>query len=116
MIENTVYHETKEMLRRTSLRWLITGAAGFIGSNLVEHLLLLDQAVWGMDNFSLGKKENLALVKASVSTDQWERFRFVEGDSRDLTLCRKLSDGMDFVLFQSLRMPSVFPYLPMGLH
>ena len=101
MTENPIYTKTKATLRRTPRRWLVTGAAGFIGSNLVEHLLLLGQTVLGMDNFSRGKRENLDLVRASVSTDQWARFSFVEGDIRDLALCQKLSDGSDYILHQA---------------
>ena len=74
MTENPIYTNTKSTLRQTPRRWLVTGAAGFIGSNLVEHLLLLDQTVVGMDNFSRGKKENLDSIKAAVSPDQWEKF------------------------------------------
>ena len=96
-----MYEERKEMLRRTPMRWLVTGAAGFIGSNLVEYLLLLNQKVVGLDNFSHGKKENLDQVKVAVSTDQWKNFSFVEGDIRDLDVCRKLSSGIDFVLHQA---------------
>lgn len=101
MNENKIYNETKEILRHTPGRWLITGAAGFIGSHLVEHLLLLDQKVLGLDNFSNGKRGNLDQVKEAVSADQWKRFCFVEGDIRDITLCHKLSLDIDFILHQA---------------
>ena len=101
MNENNTYNEKQEMLRRTPRSWLVTGAAGFIGSNLVEHLLLLDQNVLGLDNFSNGKRKNLDQVKESVSAGQWERFSFVEGDIRDLTVCQKLTNGIDFILHQA---------------
>ena len=96
-----MYEEIKEILRCTPRSWLITGAAGFIGSHLVEHLLRLDQKVVGLDNFSNGKRKNLEQVKEAVSADQWNRFSFVEGDIRDLAVCRKLSSGIDFVLHQA---------------
>jgi UDP-N-acetylglucosamine/UDP-N-acetylgalactosamine 4-epimerase len=101
MTENKMYEETKEILHHMPRNWFITGAAGFIGSHLVEHLLLLDQKVAGLDNFSNGKRKNLDQVKEAVSTDQWKRFSFVEGDIRDLAVCRKLSSGIDFVLHQA---------------
>ena len=101
MTENPTYTATKATLRKTPCRWLVTGAAGFIGSNLVEHLLLLGQTVVGMDNFSRGKKENLDLIQAAVSQDQWAQFSFTEGDIRDLALCHKLADGCDFILHQA---------------
>ena len=63
--------------------WLITGVAGFIGSNLLEALLKLNQKVIGLDNFATGHQANLDEVKESVSTEQWSAFTFVEGDIRD---------------------------------
>ena len=96
-----MYEEIKEMLGRTARSWLVTGAAGFIGSHLVERLLRMDQKVVGLDNFSNGKRKNLDQVQEAVSVDQWKRFNFVEGDIRDLALCRKLSSGIDFVLHQA---------------
>ncbi len=101
MIENKTYNETKETLLHNPKTWLITGAAGFIGSHLVEHLLHLNQNVIGLDNFSNGKQQNLDQVKKAVSPDQWSRFSFTEGDIRDLTTCRKLSSGIDFILHQA---------------
>jgi UDP-N-acetylglucosamine/UDP-N-acetylgalactosamine 4-epimerase len=96
-----IYDEIKGTLHNKPRSWLITGAAGFIGSHLVEHLLLLDQKVVGLDNFSNGKKRNLDEVKEVVSTEQWKRFSFVDGDIRDQAICRKLSRGVDFILHQA---------------
>ena len=81
--------------------WLITGVAGFIGSNLLETLLRLDQTVIGIDNFSTGSPENLGLVECVVSTDQWSRFRFVEGDVRHIESCRQVCEGVSWVLHQA---------------
>lgn len=81
--------------------WLITGVAGFIGSNLLETLLKLDQAVVGLDNFATGHRHNLAQVQAGVSPDQWARFNFMEGDIRTLEDCRLACQGVDFVLHQA---------------
>ena len=101
MTLNKTYEETKAKLRHTPRTWLITGVAGFIGSNLLEHLLLLDQKVVGLDNFSNGKQKNLDQVKEAVSPDQWQRFSFTEGDIRAPSTCRSLCSGIDFVLHQA---------------
>ena len=76
------YQQVCEQLIAHPASWLITGAAGFIGSNLVETLLKLDQQVVGLDNFSTGYQRNLDEVQANVSADQWQRFRFIEVDIR----------------------------------
>ena len=82
-------------------RWLITGAAGFIGSNLVEALLQHNQDVVGLDNFSTGRKSNLDEVRARVGADKAHRFAFEEGDICDLATCRRVCTGVDFVLHQA---------------
>jgi len=82
-------------------RWLITGVAGFIGSNLLESLLRLDQEVVGLDNFSTGFRHNLEEVRSLVSPEEWGRFEFVEGDILDLQTCRKVVEGADHVLHQA---------------
>jgi UDP-N-acetylglucosamine/UDP-N-acetylgalactosamine 4-epimerase len=82
-------------------RWLVTGVAGFIGSALLEELLMLDQEVVGLDNFSTGKQENLNDVRLLVTSDQWARFAFHRADIRDLEACRQLCAGMDVVLHQA---------------
>ncbi|WP_148863388.1 NAD-dependent epimerase/dehydratase family protein [Marinobacter fonticola] len=81
--------------------WLVTGAAGFIGSNLVEHLLGLGQAVVGLDNFATGHRHNLEEVKTLVSGEQWSRFTFIEGDIRNLEDCRHACQDVDHVLHQA---------------
>lgn len=68
--------------------WLITGVAGFIGSNLLEVLLKLDQKVVGLDNFATGHQRNLDEVRTLVTPEQWARFRFQEGDIRELSDCQ----------------------------
>jgi UDP-N-acetylglucosamine 4-epimerase len=95
------YDDVKEELKRLPKIWLVTGVAGFIGSNLLETLLLLDQTVVGLDNFSTGFRHNLDEVKGLVSPEQWNRFRFVEGDICDLETCRTVTMGVDFVLHQA---------------
>lgn len=81
--------------------WLITGVAGFIGSNLLETLLKLDQCVVGLDNFATGHQRNLDEVNGLVRSEQWSRFRFVEGDICDLDTCRSATNGVDYVLHQA---------------
>lgn len=82
-------------------RWLVTGVAGFIGSNLLETLLRHDQHVTGLDNFSTGHRHNLDEVRASITPEQWSRFRFIEGDIRDLDACQEACSGVEVVLHQA---------------
>ncbi|MCZ8036409.1 MAG: SDR family oxidoreductase [Paucibacter sp.] len=81
--------------------WLVTGAAGFIGSNLVEALLLHGQTVRGLDNFATGYRRNLDEVQALVGPEAWARFEFVEGDVRDAAACDAAVSGVDHVLHQA---------------
>jgi UDP-N-acetylglucosamine 4-epimerase len=81
--------------------WLITGVAGFIGSNLLEFLLTLNQPVIGLDNFSTGHKYNLDEVKSRVTEAQWARFQFYLGDICNIEDCHKAVDKVDYVLHQA---------------
>ena len=81
--------------------WLITGVAGFIGSNLLETLLTLNQTVVGLDNFSTGDPDNLLDVQSNVSKKQWQNFRFIKGDIASLKSCKDACIGIDFVLHQA---------------
>lgn len=98
---NSPYHMCCDALRQNPRRWLVTGVAGFIGSNLLETLLKLDQPVVGLDNFATGYEHNLADVQASVSPQQWARFKFYRGDIRELDDCHRVCAGVDFVLHQA---------------
>ena len=98
---NTIYDLVLAELRTTPQTWLITGAAGFIGSNLLETLLGLDQRVVGLDNFSTGHQKNLDEVRERLSQAQWSRFTRVEGDISDLATCHKVCSGVRFVLHQA---------------
>lgn len=90
-----------KFLSRTQKTWLITGAAGFIGSNLLEHLLKLNQKVIGIDNFATGHQYNLDEVRSLVTAEQWSRFTFIEGDIRKQEDCTKACAGVDYVLHQA---------------
>lgn len=99
----SAYHHLQQQLRQAPGTWLVTGVAGFIGSNLLETLLRLDQQVVGMDNFVTGHRRNLGEVRQLVSTEQWARFHFVEGDIRRLEDCRHALEGrrIEHVLHQA---------------
>ena len=97
----TAYEEITLLLRSRPRTWLVTGVAGFIGSNLLEALLDLGQTVVGLDNFSTGYQRNLDEVRQSVSERAWSRFTFHEGDVRDLETCRAVCQGVDVVLHQA---------------
>lgn len=90
LTKNTILHMQKT--------WLITGVAGFIGSNLLEFLLTANQKVTGLDDFSTGYTKNLESVKASVTAEHWNHFTFLEGDIRNFTVCQKAVVGADCVL------------------
>ncbi|MBI5583051.1 MAG: SDR family oxidoreductase [Deltaproteobacteria bacterium] len=97
----TVRERIKATLQAQPRKWLVTGAAGFIGSALVEELLQLNQEVVGMDNFITGRRINLEDVRRLVGPERWGRFRFVEADLRDLEACKSLCSGVDYVLHQA---------------
>ena len=93
-----------ELLRRLDAEphtWLITGVAGFIGSNLLQTLLSHGQKVVGLDNFLTGYQRNLDMTRARVTPEQWACFRFIEGDIRDLPTCREACAGVDHVLHEA---------------
>ena len=99
--DNRRYPQLLDQLPSQPKTWLITGAAGFIGSNLLEQLLKLNQRVVGLDNFATGYQRNLDEVRSLVSTEQWARFQFIEGDIRNLEDCARACEGVDYVLHQA---------------
>jgi len=98
---NGKYSEALRALRSNPKKWLVTGVAGFIGSNLLETLLLNNQQVVGLDNFATGYEHNLEEVKNLVSSQQWSNFKFLEGDICDLESCQLACSGVDYVLHQA---------------
>lgn len=97
----TRYEEIQTQLRQNPKTWLITGVAGFIGSNLLETLLKIDQRVVGLDNFATGHRSNLDEVRTLVSPTQWANFKFIEGDIRALIDCQAACKGVDYVSHQA---------------
>ena len=97
----TAYKQIQVELQKYPKTWLVTGVAGFIGSNLLEKLLKLDQRVVGLDNFTTGHKKNLDAVEGLVTRDQWKRFNFIEGDIRELNDCKDACAGVDYVLHEA---------------
>lgn len=104
----TRYQQIQDELGANPKVWLITGVAGFIGSNLLETLLKMNQYVIGLDNFATGYQHNLDEVRSLVSAEQWSGFHFIEGDIRNLEDCRRAmrhptagSGAADYVLHQA---------------
>lgn len=90
-----------EQLQASQRTWLVTGAAGFIGSNLVEALLSAGQKVRGVDNFVTGHARNLDDVRRRVGDEPWSHFDFIEADIRDLDVCKRAGEGVDIILHQA---------------
>lgn len=97
----TRFQQLQVELRQAPKTWLVTGVAGFIGSNLLETLLGLDQQVIGLDNFATGYQRNLDEVQSLVSSAQWGNFKFIQGDIRQLSDCMQACDRVDHVLHQA---------------
>lgn len=97
----TAYDTLREQLSAQPRTWLVTGCAGFIGSNLLETLLRLGQTVIGLDNFSTGHQGNLDEVRQLVGDAAWARFTFIQGDIRDTDACARAVNGVDYVLHQA---------------
>lgn len=95
------YLEIKENLLAEPKTWLITGVAGFIGSNILEELLGLNQHVIGADNFSTGFEKNLIEVKKKIPKKQWDRFVFYKGDISKKSFCKLICKDVDYVLHQA---------------
>ena len=96
----SAYAKLQKELPASPKTWLVTGAAGFIGSNLVETLLKLDQRVVGLDNFATGHRKNFTHVEKAVQPAQWARFQLIEGDLADRDACSRACGGVDLILHQ----------------
>jgi UDP-N-acetylglucosamine 4-epimerase len=94
----TVFEDLKVRLKTEQSTWFITGVAGFIGSNLLETLLKLNQRVVGLDNFATGHQRNLDEVQTLVGPEQWSNFSFLEGDICNLADCQRGCEGANYVL------------------
>jgi len=98
------YKNVKKYLKKKKFTWLVTGVAGFIGSNLLEELLSLNQKVIGIDDFSNGSIKNLNEVRKNTSNKQWRNFKFIKGDLSKIKICKKaINNNIDFVLHQAAR-------------
>src|SRR3954467_6131432 len=97
----TLPEKIKQTLQAKPRRWLVTGAAGFIGSNLVEALMKLDQVVVGLDNFATGHKRNIDDVIRKAGVARAKTFQFVEGDIRDIAACASACANVDIVLHEA---------------
>jgi UDP-N-acetylglucosamine/UDP-N-acetyl-alpha-D-glucosaminouronate 4-epimerase len=95
------YVQVKKNLADFPKKWLITGVAGFVGSNLLETLLACDQHVKGLDNFSTGHQHNLNQVEKLVTKEQWGRFVFIKGDIRNEDTCQDACQNVNYVLHQA---------------
>jgi UDP-N-acetylglucosamine 4-epimerase len=97
----SAYQSAREHLEQEQYRWVITGVAGFIGSNLLQALLELGQRVVGVDNFLTGYRHNLDQVREQIGPNAWRCFELIEGDIRDQAVCRRACERADFVLHQA---------------
>jgi UDP-N-acetylglucosamine 4-epimerase len=98
---NSAWQELQHQLLAAPKRWTVTGVAGFIGSNILETLLKLNQIVVGGDNFATGHRSNLEEVQRAVSPEQWQRFSFIEGDITSAEFCAQVCTGSSYVLHQA---------------
>src|SRR5579862_6852963 len=97
----TEFDKLKKSLAAVPATWLVTGAAGFIGSNIAEELLRLDQKVVALDNLATGNRDNLSQARQAVGPERWAKFTWIEGDIRDPGACRRAAQGVDYILHQA---------------
>lgn len=97
----SAYQILQQQLGTSARTWLVTGVAGFVGCNLLEALLKLDQQVVGLDNFATGRQVNLDQVQQAVGAARWANFRFIHGDIREAADCAQAVTGVDYVLHEA---------------
>jgi len=97
----SAYQNIVRSMESAPCTWLVTGVAGFIGSNLLEFLLMREQRVVGLDNFLAGHRKNLDMTRVLVGPERWQRFTFIEGDIRSLDACRQACANADHVLHEA---------------
>jgi UDP-N-acetylglucosamine 4-epimerase len=97
----SAFEQARERLRARPRSWLVTGVAGFIGSNLLQALLELDQTVVGLDNFATGRRTNLDEVERAVGPERWGRFRLIEADVASAETCARAVESAELVLHQA---------------
>lgn len=97
----SAYQTLQQQLGTSARTWLVTGVAGFVGCNLLEALLKLDQQVVGLDNFATGRQVNLDQVQQAVGAARWANFRFIHGDIREAADCAQAVTGVDYVLHEA---------------
>ena len=95
------FEKIRKILKKKKYNWVITGVAGFIGSNLLETLLKLDQKVIGADSLITGTTKNFKYIKKNVTKNQWKNFHFIKGDLKEYNFCKKICKSADFVLHQA---------------
>lgn len=100
-VHEITYRQIQQSLKNRPATWLVTGVAGFIGSNLAQRLLEINQRVIGLDNFLTGYQKNLDMVRDIVGESAWSNFTFIEGDIRDIATCRKACSNCDHVLHEA---------------
>ena len=93
--------QIEQLLSSQSRRWLVTGSAGFIGSHLIETLLMHGQTVVSLDNFATGHQSNLDEVRRNVGEQAWSRHTFIQGDIVNLSDCAAACEGVDIVLHEA---------------
>ena len=102
-MKRSKFDNLENNLKKKEYFWLITGVAGFIGSNILERLLILNQKVIGIDNLSTGSLKNLNSVKNIIGKKKWKKFKFIKGDLSNLNDCNKVIKNVDIVLHQAAR-------------
>ena len=100
---NKKFKSLSKLIGKKRHTWLVTGVAGFIGSNLLETLLTYNQKVIGIDNFSTGKKKNLNFIKKILNNNQWKNFKFFKADLNHFNFLKLKNLKIDYVLHQAAR-------------